>query len=113
MQLPNILGFIFGVLQMILYVIYKDNKKKKMVLEEGHRLPEQLRDVIKSDGAVVNISEGFALDDIQVKQCSDKDDNPDHRAHVNEQSPTQGPPNNDINNNEGQQAQVQSHGCQV
>jgi len=28
MQLPNIIGFIFGMTQMTLYIIYKDSKKK-------------------------------------------------------------------------------------
>ncbi|KAG9128879.1 hypothetical protein Leryth_009649 [Lithospermum erythrorhizon] len=37
--IPNVLGFTFGVLQMVLYVMYKDNKK---VVEEEKKVPDQL-----------------------------------------------------------------------
>ncbi|XP_015070906.1 bidirectional sugar transporter N3 [Solanum lycopersicum] len=44
---PNVLGFIFGILQIVLYVIY--NKKEKVILKE-QKLPEiQKAAVIVSD----------------------------------------------------------------
>ncbi|KAI3463595.1 hypothetical protein Pfo_020258 [Paulownia fortunei] len=69
--IPNVLGFIFGVLQMVLYVIYKNVKKvvqeKQMQLPEiqsqiiaieDHKLPElkdQIIDVVKLSGIAVEI----------------------------------------------------------
>ncbi|MCE0480807.1 hypothetical protein HAX54_037938 [Datura stramonium] len=38
---PNILGFMFGIVQMVLYVMYKDNKEKKVTKEQ--KLPELLQ----------------------------------------------------------------------
>ncbi|KAH0702852.1 hypothetical protein KY285_017130 [Solanum tuberosum] len=38
--IPNVLGFILGILQMVLYVIY--NKKEKAILKE-QKLPEKLQ----------------------------------------------------------------------
>ncbi|CAI9754677.1 unnamed protein product [Fraxinus pennsylvanica] len=54
--IPNVLGFIFGILQMVLYVIYKNAKK---VIEENlpeiQKLPElkdQIIDVVKLSAIV-------------------------------------------------------------
>ncbi|KAL6972993.1 hypothetical protein U1Q18_027167 [Sarracenia purpurea var. burkii] len=65
MGIPNVLGFIFGIIQMVLYLVYKnaekavDLEKKKavelgkraMALEEEEELPEimveQVIDVVK------------------------------------------------------------------
>ncbi|XWS63494.1 hypothetical protein CRYUN_Cryun06bG0103000 [Craigia yunnanensis] len=40
--LPNVLGFILGMLQMLLYAIYRNNKK---VIEEK-KLPEQMKAIV-------------------------------------------------------------------
>ncbi|CAI9753187.1 unnamed protein product [Fraxinus pennsylvanica] len=58
--IPNVLGFSFGVIQMVLYVIYKngdksDKKKlpeipKKIIILEEHKIPkltEQIIDIVK------------------------------------------------------------------
>lgn len=44
-QIPNVLGFIFGVLQMVLYMIYKN--PKKAVEPKLHELSEHVVDVLK------------------------------------------------------------------
>ncbi|XVF49560.1 hypothetical protein PTKIN_Ptkin04bG0022500 [Pterospermum kingtungense] len=51
---PNVLGFIFGVLQMILYAIYK-NYPKKMVEDPKLQLPKHIVDVVKP-GTTVQVS---------------------------------------------------------
>ncbi|KAG9136223.1 hypothetical protein Leryth_003823 [Lithospermum erythrorhizon] len=58
--IPNVLGFSFGILQMVLYVIYKDNKKvieekkkvsdqlpDQIIILDQERLPEQIIDMVK------------------------------------------------------------------
>nr|UJT76406.1 bidirectional sugar transporter SWEET14b [Hemerocallis fulva] len=60
--IPNILGFSFGVIQMILYIIYKDVK----VLKEELKLPEDLATMAKL-GEIMIEAEGIAVE-IEVKE---------------------------------------------
>ena len=41
-QLPNVLGFILGMLQMLLYAIYRNTEK----VIEGKKLPEQIETIV-------------------------------------------------------------------
>ncbi|GKV36378.1 hypothetical protein SLEP1_g44519 [Rubroshorea leprosula] len=43
--IPNILGFIFGFLQLVLYAVYRN--KSKMVVVEGAQLPQHSIDMTK------------------------------------------------------------------
>nr|UJT76405.1 bidirectional sugar transporter SWEET14a [Hemerocallis fulva] len=60
--IPNILGFSFGVIQMILYIIYKDVK----VLKEELKLPEDLATMAKL-GEIMIEEQGIAVE-IEVKE---------------------------------------------
>lgn len=59
-QLPNVLGFGFGIVQMILYIIYKDSSKKKqnknidLVIKEADliQLQELGVDIKQNNGKV-------------------------------------------------------------
>lgn len=42
-QLPNVLGLLFGVTQMILYIVYRGTNK--LILDE--KLPEQVIDITR------------------------------------------------------------------
>ena len=47
-QLPNVLGFIFGVAQMILYLIYK---KQEIAMAKEMKLPEHTTEIIMISAA--------------------------------------------------------------
>ncbi|GAA0184834.1 hypothetical protein Leryth_021427 [Lithospermum erythrorhizon] len=61
---PNVLGFTFGIIQMVLYVIYKDKKNTNdqqklptdqvpnhvFILDQAEKLPEQIIDIVKLGG---------------------------------------------------------------
>ncbi|KAG9151968.1 hypothetical protein Leryth_002237 [Lithospermum erythrorhizon] len=59
-MVPNVLGFTFGILQMVLYMMYKDNKKTSLptdqlanqviILDQADKLPEQIIDIVKLGG---------------------------------------------------------------
>ena len=54
LQIPNVLGLIFGVLQMVLHCIYKDKKKVNLIEEQKLPSSEQIKaDVDKLDTIVL------------------------------------------------------------
>ncbi|RZC72724.1 hypothetical protein C5167_048204, partial [Papaver somniferum] len=82
--LPNILGFIFGMGQMILYVIYKGAKPQKIVENEANSVVEvtsvdtnaTLIDVIKlkeilSDGQIIIVGHNN-IEDVQEQLAKEK-----------------------------------------
>lgn len=63
--IPNVLGLIFGVLQMVLYVIYRKNKT--VILEE-----QKVQEQIKAD---VEKAETIAVAEVQVISTESNNDN--------------------------------------
>jgi len=55
-QIPNILGFIFGILQMVLYLIYRNPKKNEVAEPKTQELSEQYRSDINI--AMPKLNEG-------------------------------------------------------
>lgn len=58
-QIPNILGFSFGLVQMVLYIIYKDVK----ALKEEVKLPEEMAAAAKLGEIAVDLP----VSNIEVK----------------------------------------------
>lgn len=87
-QIPNVLGFSFGVIQMVLYLIYKNSKKiveenpmpeLEIKIEEQNisELKEQIIiDVVKLGGIALDIIPFVAEENIIVagdlKPCPEK-----------------------------------------
>lgn len=74
---PNIVGFVFGVLQMILYVIYKKKKGAEVVEQQQRKVPElseQIIDVVKL-GAMVCSDMNPVTGIIDVKEQTEDDQN--------------------------------------
>lgn len=61
-QIPNVLGFILGLLQMILYTIYRNASK---VIEEKKLPAEPLKNVVVL--STLGASEVYPVDHIQVE----------------------------------------------
>ncbi|XP_020107294.1 bidirectional sugar transporter SWEET14-like [Ananas comosus] len=47
--LPNVLGFLFGMIQMVLYITYKDVKPVAKPITQEHKLPEHIVAIVKVD----------------------------------------------------------------
>lgn len=93
LQLPNILGFILGVLQMLLYGIYKNsnenNKVETKLTDEKKQVAEvhiNIIDIVKKvPGAVDQV---YPLDS-QTSSCSSNNDvSSDDEEHKNADSST-------------------------
>lgn len=76
-QIPNVLGFSFGVIQMVLYLIYRNPKKTveekpmpeleiKIVEHNSSELKEQIIDVVKLGGIALDIIPYVAEENIIV-----------------------------------------------
>ncbi|KAF5459589.1 hypothetical protein F2P56_019527 [Juglans regia] len=93
--LPNILGFILGVLQMVLYVIYKNHKG----IEEGQKLPaaEKEADTVKSSTTTMTSSSEVHA----IALCSSQLPNSDANETHNNQNADEQTKNNAIGLMEG------------
>ncbi|KAG9445539.1 hypothetical protein H6P81_011667 [Aristolochia fimbriata] len=86
--LPNIIGFTFGVIQMILYVIYKD--RKKVILEE--KLPEHVNNMIKlSSVGIAEVHPIEAEQNENQKEIGEHDQNSPRLTEQNDGGPKHQP----------------------
>ncbi|EXB54898.1 Bidirectional sugar transporter SWEET12 [Morus notabilis] len=92
--IPNVMGLIFGVLQMVLYVIYRKNKT---VLVEEQKVQEQ----IKAD---IEKAETIIMAEVQVISTESNNNNESkEKEKINHE--------NFINNSSNQFAHAQTHHC--
>lgn len=76
---PNVLGFVLGLLQMVLYAIYRDCKITVMDDDEEKKLPEQVKNVVVLS-TLATSDQVLSIDAIKTGD----DVNKDPKEHIDE-----------------------------